>query len=202
MKKLFLIILLVSTVFTSAFAEKKENNLKDILAELAKIKTYTADLKQVTAYVGFGEDEFNGKVFLKTAEKAAWVYNTPHRQFYYILPERIEYYDSEMEQLTKISLTNDKQADVLKQLMLDISSISKNFDITLENNVMSLKPKTKMDTDNIKITVENNVFTRITSVDSSGNITDIKFSNIIINQPVDESKYDLTIPKGTETIVQ
>jgi len=207
MKRLLLIILLLAAAVFTAYAENPKQEtlspeIQTVIDQLKLIKTYEADLEQVTAYVGFGEDEFKGRMMLKTGELAVWTYTEPNRQFYKITPEMIDYYDSEMEQLTRISLENDRQADVLKQLMLDISSITNNFDIEKKGDVLKLTPKTPMETKGIEITVQNGIFTRLVSVDSSENVTDIKFSNIVVNQPIDESKFDTTTPEGTEIIEQ
>ena len=65
----------------------------------------------------------------------------------------------------------------------------------------TLKPKSK-DTlfDSLNLSFGNGVINNMRLIDSVGQRTDILFSGVKANQPVDASKFKFVIPKGADVI--
>ncbi len=93
-----IIIFVILSVFLTMTAYA--GSAKEIIKQLESIKSYTADFVQYTEIEGFGEDEYSGKMYVLSGEKAYWNYLKPYRQFYLFDTKTMKYYDSDTRQLS------------------------------------------------------------------------------------------------------
>jgi len=167
-----------------------------VIKQLELIKTYTADFVQLTEIEGFGEDEYSGKLYIKSGKQALWDYDKPYRQFYLFDTATMKYYDSDTKQMIIQQL--DPATNVFMRLMLNPSDIRSDFQVSLEGNKLVLVPKAELGLETITFTVKNGMVTGISTKDQNGNNTDITLENIVVDKTIDEKTFQPAIPEGTE----
>ncbi|PLX69243.1 MAG: hypothetical protein C0602_07450 [Denitrovibrio sp.] len=192
MRKLSLIYIMLFMFVSAAWSA----DAAGVLAQLEKIKTYTADFVQTTEIEGFGEDEYSGKLFIISSEKALWDYDDPYRQFYLFDTSTMKYYDSDTKQMIIQKL--DPATNVFMRLMLNPSDIRNDFDVKLEGSKLMLRPKDDLGLEQIVFEVKNGIVTGILTKDQNGNNTDIELNNIKIDKSIDPKIFDPAVPEGTE----
>lgn len=169
----------------------------DILDDISAIKTMKADFIQVNSIKDFGEDIYKGEVVIQAKKATLWDYTEPSKSWYLITADGMQQYDSASNQLLKFSKENIG-SNALIEILMDFDSIKKSFDIVINGNTARLKPKTDSDIVYLDISVDNGTVKRMTILDKAENKSEITFSGIVLNKPVDEKTFTKTVPKGTE----
>ncbi|KAA0258510.1 outer membrane lipoprotein carrier protein LolA [Deferribacter autotrophicus] len=188
---LFFCLIMVFNVFS------KDISIESVLESYSNIKTFQADFVQKTTIQGFGDDYYEGKVYLIRGEKLMWDYKKPYRQYYLFEKDKMEYYDSSAKQLIrqKISLEDN----VVLQIIMDISTIGKNFKIiSLDKDRVRLIPKSFINLKYIDLLLGDKFIKKIISEDGAGNITEIIFKNSKINELIEDKVFKPIVPLDTE----
>ncbi|TCK60031.1 outer membrane lipoprotein chaperone LolA [Seleniivibrio woodruffii] len=197
MKKLiFIMVMMISAV---CYAD----SVADVLAQLDKIKSYSADFTQKTELEGFGADTYSGRLYIKSRTKALWDYQKPYRQFYLFDTKMMQFYDSETKQLIKQKL--DPTANAFMRLMLSPADMKKDFNVAYNESTgrLTLTPAVKNSGINaITFTVKNGLVTGITTKDQNGNNTSILLTNVKADPEIAESVFSLSVPKDTQIFNQ
>jgi outer membrane lipoprotein carrier protein len=193
MKKTFaLFIFMLMSI--SAFAASADQ----ILASFSALQSYRADFKQVTEIEGFGADEYSGKIYVVNKYKALWDYDFPYRQFYLFTNDKVDYYDSETKQLMRQKNIEGNQ-NAITRLMLDIGNIKENFQVQQINDyTLNLIPLSDIGVQFVTFEVDGNRISKVTSKDPAGNGTEVTFSNVQVNVPIEEKVFEPAVPEGTE----
>jgi outer membrane lipoprotein carrier protein len=190
MKKTFaLFIFMLMSI--SAFAASADQ----ILASFSALQSY---FKQVTEIEGFGADEYSGKIYVVNKYKALWDYDFPYRQFYLFTNDKVDYYDSETKQLMRQKNIEGNQ-NAITRLMLDIGNIKENFQVQQINDyTLNLIPLSDIGVQFVTFEVDGNRISKVTSKDPAGNGTEVTFSNVQVNVPIEEKVFEPAVPEGTE----
>lgn len=194
MKKFALLII----VFSFAIAAYAQTTA-EVLSELNKLNSYTADFIQKTEIEGFGSDTYSGKMYIKSRAKALWDYQKPYRQFYLFDKTTMQFYDSESKQLLKQQL--DPSSNAYMRLMLNPSDIKKDFTASYNptTSKLALAPTNKASGINaIIFTIKDGMITGIQTKDQNGNNTSIMLTNIKINPEISDGVFSPVVPAGTE----
>jgi len=192
MKKISVILIIYIFITAVAFAQ----SASDVLGSLKSIKSYTADFVQTTEIEGFGEDEYSGKLYIMSGEKAFWDYEKPYRQFYLFDKSTMSYYDSETKQMIVQKL--DPATNVFMRLMLSPADIEKDFHAELSGGELLLTPKKDIGIAAIVFVIKNGMVTGIKTKDQNGNNTSIELKNIVSGEKLDAKIFEPEIPEGTE----
>lgn len=193
MKKIFIMITILF-ITAGAYAA----TVDEILASFSKLESYKANFKQVTEIETFGKDEYIGVIYVVNRYKALWDYSYPYRQYYLFSEGGVDYYDSEMKQLIRQKNTEGNQ-NAITRLMLDTGNIRQNFHVTMEQEgVLTLVPVTDIGVRIINIETDGTRINKVTSIDPTGNKTEVTFSSIELNAKIDEKVFEPRIPAGTE----
>ena len=194
MKKLFVMLMIFATAMIAS-----AENASDILAQLNKIQSYSADFIQKTEIQGFGSDTYSGKLYIKSRNRAMWDYSRPYRQFYLFDQSVMRFYDSENKQLIIQRL--DPSTNAYMRLMMNPSDIRKDFraDYSSATGKLMLSPANPSSGINSMVfTVKDGMITGITTKDQNGNNTSIMFTNIKTNPDLPDSIFSPSVPKDTE----
>lgn len=192
MKKLMIICLILISAFSVCFA----GSAKDVIDQLKTVKSYQADFVQYTEIEGFGEDEYSGKLYIKSGEKAFWDYDKPYRQFYLFDTATMKYFDSETKQMIVQKL--DPATNVFMRLMLNPAQIEGDFTVTLKGDELTLEPKGDLGIETIIFKVSGGLVTGISTKDQSGNNTRIVFKNIVRDKTIAKEVFEPSLPADTE----
>ncbi|MGA1847382.1 LolA family protein [Deferribacter abyssi] len=193
--KILKILVFCFVIVFNAFS--KDKSVESILKNYSNIRTFEAKFVQKTTIKGFGEDYYEGTVYLKKGEKLMWDYKKPYRQYYLFEKDKMEYYDSSVKQLIrqKISLEDN----VVLQIIMDFSTIGENFQIiSLDKKRVRLIPKSNINLKYIDLKLGNKFVKKIVSEDNAGNVTEIIFTDIKINELIEERVFKPIVPLDTE----
>lgn len=197
MKKHTKILLLLLFLMQPVFSQNSRL-LKNLQSSFDSLKDFSADLVQLTN----GKVNIEGKFFFKKENKLRlelknliivsdgktnWNYNKRQKKVI------ISNYDE-----------NDPSVFSLKRIIFDYPSkcqVTEGPDKS--GNVLILKPNSNSGINAylIKIWVnKNNNVEKVTIIESSGNVLEVKFSNYKIDMGIPDSKFSFTPPQGTKLI--
>lgn len=191
-RKISVIYIMIMMTAVSVYA----GDAASVISQLEKIRTYTADFVQLTEIEGFGEDEYSGRLYIRSGEKALWDYDMPYRQFYLFDADTMKYYDSDTKQLVVQEL--DPAQNVFMRLMLNPADIRDDFAVELKGDRLILSPNEDFGLREITFTVKNSRVTGIITKDQNGNNTVINLKNIEIDKEIAPSVFEPEIPEDTE----
>ncbi len=197
MKKLLVILIIFSALNVYAAGGKKVNYVES----LANIKTFSAEFKQINTLKDFGDDEYSGNVYIKMTEKALWDYTEPYSSWYLVTAKTVDYYDEINNQLVKMN-SKEMKEHVLLQVLMDFQKIKTTFNITQQDNMLTMKPKTDTGIIYINIIFKDNIIEKLQSKDSNGNTTEIIFSKVVLDKKINDKVFNKKIPKDTTIIKQ
>ena len=188
------------------------SHLDSLTAILSKIKTYNADFSQeIQDDTGRLLVQTRGKMIVSRPGKFYWKSSAPDPILVVGDGKYIWNYDIELEQITKQDLKKalgSSPAALLVSEAVDIekdfvvSTVSKAYCPSPLSQCFSLHPKSEDSIfSNVYIGVEGEKITRIEMQDALGQQIVTLFTNIMINQKVDESKFYFKPPKGIDVII-
>lgn len=192
MKKILFTYIII--IITAAFAYAQ--TAQDVVASLKQVKSFTADFVQATEIEGFGEDIYEGKLYIKAGKKALWDYDKPYRQFYLFDADTMKYYDSDTKQMIVQQL--DPATNVFMRLMLNPADIEADFNLSLNDDMLTLTPKEDIGIGNIVFVIKNGMVHGIITKDQSGNNTKVEFKNIKKDAVIADDVFSHVVPEGTE----
>lgn len=194
--KLFKVLLVVFFLLPGVlFAE----SMNEFISRFENIDTVHAQFIQKTEIKGFGEDVYEGEIYLINKQKVLWDYNEPYEQYYLFTRDTMEYYDSSTDQLIRQKVSASGGNNIVFQLLVDISKVKESF--TIENqskNTFKLTPKTDVGLKYLKMSFGEKYLQNIYSVDKKGNYTEITFKDIRLNVDIPEDVFNKEVPLGTE----
>ena len=195
MKKLLLTVFI--SLLTISYAAAQDASA--MIEKIKSLKSYKADFVQKTEIEGFGEDVYEGTVYVMKGHKALWDYDEPVEQYYLFTTGGFDYYDSETNQLIRQKMSKDKGNNIVLELMLDPSTINRNFKTEAAGETLILFPQTDIGVEKVELQVnDKGAITYMHSVDTAGNSTRIEFENIETNKVIAEEIFDKKVPEGTE----
>jgi len=184
MKILFLLLYFV--FYSPLFADNQTHTIKDIQDSLNKIKTMEAKMIQID----YNKNNASGMFYLSKPNKMKIEYKTNKTDIVmFASPQLITYYDKELDELSHIP-TGSTPATLLMKENIDFNEFEiLNFE--QKNNIYSIKfhQKKKEDEGTFVFTFKYNedfILQRIDKYDNENKNISIIFSNVKINQPIDE----------------
>ncbi|MEC9493346.1 LolA family protein [Flexistipes sp.] len=174
-------------------------SLDNLINRFENINTMHAQFTQKTEIKGFGEDIYEGEIYLINNEKVLWDYNKPYEQYYLFTRDTMEYYDSSTDQLIRQKVTSSSGNNIVFQLLVDISKVKDSFSIEkIAEDKFRLTPKSDMGLKYLTMTFGEKYLEKIYSVDKKGNHTEVTFENVRLNVDIPAGVFDKEVPMGTE----
>ncbi|EIK96410.1 lipoprotein chaperone [Pseudomonas sp. M47T1] len=204
--RLIRMLLVSALAFSTIPAHADDASVKSLTQLLEKSNTLAAHFSQLTLDgSGTQLQETAGEMTLQRPGLFYWHTDAPNEQTMVSDGQKVSLYDPDLQQVTIKKL--DQRLTQTPALLLsgDISKISQSFDITSKEagDVIDfmLKPKTK-DTlfDSLRLSFRKGLINDMQLIDSVGQRTNILFTGVKANDPVDKSKFTFVAPKGTDVI--
>ncbi|QLF91812.1 outer membrane lipoprotein chaperone LolA [Pseudomonas sp. ABC1] len=173
---------------------------------LSQAETLTGRFSQLSLDgSGTQLQETAGELALKRPGQFRWHTDAPMEQVLVSDGKKVWLYDPDLEQVTIQQL--DQRLTHTPALLLsgDVSRISENFEVTHKEAGevvdFTLTPKAK-DTlfDNLRLSFRGGVINDMQLIDSVGQRTNILFSGVKMNQPIDTKQFHFEIPEGADVI--
>ena len=149
--------------------------------------------------------ETNGSMVLKRPGLFRWNTDAPMEQELISNGKKIWLYDPDLMQVTIQNM--DQRMTHTPALLLsgDLSKITESFEVShqeggsvVDFTLIPLDPETLFDS--LRLSFRNGVINDMQLVDGLGQRTNILFSGVTMNQPVNNQTFEFTVPKGVDVI--
>lgn len=198
----FVFLLLLGTV--PAFAQT--GSAEELTRLLKQADTLTARFSQLSLDgTGTQLQETSGEIALKRPGQFRWHTDQPMEQLLVSDGQKVWLYDPDLQQVTIQTL--DKRLTHTPALLLsgDVSQISENFEISHKRSGdvvdFVLEPKGGDSLfDSLRLSFRSGVINDMQLIDSVGQRTNILFSNVEMNQPLEAGLFTFEVPEGVDVI--
>lgn len=176
-------------------------------------RTITADFRQKASVTGMPDRERTGRgtVKIKKPGQIRWDYEVPGTQVLVSDGEKFSLYQAEEKQMIVTSAEQYLGEDVIYSFFNGSGNLLEDFRIgsapedmrTSATHTLELIPKEshpQVEKLYLWCDRETYIIKRLRIIDPMGGFTDLKFSNIAVNQPVSEEIFSFTPPPDTEII--
>ncbi|HTO18955.1 MAG TPA: outer membrane lipoprotein chaperone LolA [Pseudomonas sp.] len=205
MNLLRLLILAVGLAVLPAQADNAAA-VKRLTDLLGKSQTLSGRFSQLTLDAsGTNLQESTGEMALKRPGQFRWHTDPPLEQLLVSDGKQVWLYDPDLEQVTIQKL--DQRLTHTPALLLsgDVSRISDNFEVSYQETSgvadFILRPKARDSLfDNLRLSFRNGVINDMQLIDSVGQRTNILFSGVRVNPPLEQKLFSFQPPPGTDVI--
>ena len=190
--------------FNSLVAIADDAPVKQLKAFLASAKSITANFKQTL--INEAGDPFQtsyGQFYLQRPGKFRWDYTKPFKQQIVSTSGKVTFYDVDLEQVTTKKLDESVGSTPALLLSGDVP-LEDNYNIEQQGTEGSmiwvkLVPKAQDSTFKyVLIGLEKGVLSGMRLNDNFGQLTRIYFSNLKLNQSIDENLFEFHAPEGVD----
>ena len=152
-------------------------------------------------------DYTEGSILLKKPGNIMWQFTVPSLKRIIVHDQKISTYDANLNQVVIVPFS-DRYQSSLANILLKNNSLTSYYQISSEtsnNNVYSVilvqKESSNLFT-KMKITVVEMLLTEIKLWDASGQSIAIIFDDVILNAPLSDSSFQISVPNGTDVFDQ
>ena len=152
-------------------------------------------------------DYTEGSFLLKKPGNIMWQFTVPSLKRIIVRNQKISTYDANLNQVVIVPFS-DRYQSSLANILLKNDSLMSYYQISSEtsnNNIYSVflvqKESNNLFT-KMKITVVEMLLTEIKLWDASGQSIAIVFDDVILNAPLSDSSFEISIPEGTDVFDQ
>ena len=152
-------------------------------------------------------DYTEGSILLKKPGNIMWQFTVPSLKRIIVRNQKISTYDANLNQVVIVPFS-DRYQSSLANILLKNDSLMSYYQISSEtsnNNIYSVflvqKESNNLFT-KMKITVVEMLLTEIKLWDASGQSIAIIFDDVILNAPLSDLSFQISVPKGTDVFDQ
>jgi len=197
-------LMLVSLVATvPAFADSA---LEDFLARIKQLKTMDAEFSQFTRdNNGQVLQQMTGTLTVAKPGKLRWHTDEPFEQLVVSDGDLVWIYDMDLEQVTIRDMDQRVQETPALLLTGDVDHVEKSFVVaeesTSKEKVFQLVPKDPSQLfESLEFHYRGDQIARMMIFDAAGQVTEISFKDVKVNQPVDGQAFVFDVPEGVDVI--
>jgi outer membrane lipoprotein carrier protein len=202
----FIAVTLGWSASSSAAAQDLQAGRQRVESFLQGLEGLQAQFKQVlTDRGGQAIDEASGTLSIRRPDRFRWDYREPYEQVIVADGSRIWLYDSDLEQVTVRKL-DDTLSATPAMLLSGRGNLEDNFTVTQvsgEGAVQWVRMEPKRDDTDFKwvrLGFEGTVLKFMQLADKLGQTTNLEFSKVERNPPLDPSRFTFTVPPGADVI--
>jgi len=191
---------------SAAAANDLQAGRKRVESFLQGLEGLQAQFRQVlTDRGGQAIDEASGTLSIRRPDRFRWDYREPYEQLIVADGSRIWLYDSDLEQVTVRKL-DDTLSATPAMLLSGRGNLEDNFTVTQVSGEgavewVRMEPK-RDDTDFkwVRLGFEGPMLRFMQLADKLGQTTNLEFSKVERNPPLDPSRFTFTVPPGADVI--
>jgi outer membrane lipoprotein carrier protein len=176
----------------------------DLAAKLANIKTMQASFTQ-TLHDDRGtvSQKTTGQMYLQRPGKFRWQITKP-KQLLVADGNNLWVYDVDLQQVTKQRLNNHKVLSPAELLSGNVADLQRQFVVLqLTPNDFLLRPKSSNDMfQRVQLQFVNNQLRSLRFVNNLGQTSQLQFSQIQTNTPLNPALFRFSVPKGVDVVAQ
>ena len=200
-------------VLAGQTTQSPEEIAKKLQQTYEKTTSFQADFSQSTSLQqSRRQRDGEGTMIIAKPGLMRWDYRKPDRQVFICDGSTMSMYFSKTAQLMLIPAREYLQSDVTYAFFLGTGDILRDFEPRLpkadyccgERPALQLFPRVEHgQVEHLDVWLdERSLVKRLKIVDHFGSVTELNFTNIRLNQPVDREVFKFTPPTGTEIVKQ
>jgi len=195
-----------------AFAEPPSSpdaaqRLLRLTTAYAPVRTLTATFTQETRFAGFPTPRaFGGRLDLERPRHMRWDYTEGSAQQVYVDGQNVTVYAPESDQAIESTLSPASDAQVPLHLLADVTGIDRTYHVAAgdDPDTLVLTPQERVPGAPERVTLwlapDTGLIARVRLELPGGSTSDIRFSEVTVNGPVDLARFVFDPPKGTHLI--
>ena len=196
----------LTALLISPLASADTNDVERLTRLLQPLNSYSADFKQeVVDQQGMSQQDSSGHMWLSRPGRFRWEVNSPYRQTVVSDGQKVYLYDPDLEQVTVRQL--DERVTHTPALLLSgqTDQLARDYSVSSRQQgateIFSLTPKSNDSLfESMQLTFTGEQLAGLQLSDSTGQQTDISFSNATPNARVAPDKFQFSIPDGADVI--
>jgi outer membrane lipoprotein carrier protein len=169
-------------------------------------RSFSAKFSEEIAPVGATKRSRTGTVYFMKPGRMRWEFDEPSKELLVSDGKLIYDYDPELNQVAEAPLTQALRTPGATEFLLGAGDITRDFNPALMENPDStlvhlrLAPKKPGNTVELGLDPKTYNVETIQVVDQLGNVTAMKFTNIVNNPPISESIFSFSPPAGADIV--
>ena len=202
------VLMLISLTMASIAPAYADNDaaLNDFLARIKNLQTLDSRFEQSTRdNHGQVLQSMTGQLTVAKPGKLRWHTDEPFEQLVVSDGELVWVYDMDLEQVTIRNMDQRIQETPALLLTGDAGNVEKSFLVEEEKAgdeiVFQLVPKDNSQLfESLEFHYRDQQIVRMMIFDAAGQIPEISFDGVAINQPVDDQAFVFNVPEGVDVI--
>jgi outer membrane lipoprotein carrier protein len=169
-------------------------------------RSFNAKFVEEIAAVGAPKRTRTGTVYFLKPGRMRWEFNDPSRELIVSDGTQLYNYDPELNQVVEAPLAQALRSPGATEFLLGAGNVAKDFNASLldgaGNGLTNLKlvPKSEGNTVELGLDPKNFDVETIRVIDQLGNVTSLKFTDIVNNSPVSDTIFKFAIPPGADIV--
>lgn len=198
--------LLFLTMLLPGLAQASETALADFLQRVKSLQSMDAEFDQATRdNSGKVLQAMSGSLLVAKPGKMRWQTAAPYEQLVVADGKLVWTYDMDLEQVTIRDMDQRIQETPALLLTGSAEDVEKSFVVaeekTTSDRVFQLVPKDPSQLfESLEFHYQGEKLARLMIFDAAGQVTEISFRNVQLNQPMDKHAFVFDVPEGVDVI--
>lgn len=198
--------LLFLTMLLPGLAQASETALADFLQRVKFLQSMDAEFDQATRdNTGKVLQAMSGSLLVAKPGKMRWQTAAPYEQLVVSDGKLVWTYDMDLEQVTIRDMDQRIQETPALLLTGSAEDVEKSFVVaeekTTSDRVFQLVPKDPSQLfESLEFHYQGEKLARMMIFDAAGQVTEISFRNVHLNQPMDKHAFVFDVPEGVDVI--
>jgi outer membrane lipoprotein carrier protein len=169
-------------------------------------RSFSAKFSEEIAAVGAPKRTRTGTVYFLKPGRMRWEFDEPSKELIVSDGAQLYNYDPELNQVVEAPLAQALRSPGATEFLLGAGDVARDFNASLldgaGNGLTNLKlvPKSEGNTVELGLSPNNYDVETIRVIDQLGNVTSLKFTNIVNNTPVSDSLFKFAVPPGADIV--
>jgi len=212
MTRMFSVVLAAMLSFAAPLAiasteESSKAAAEQLAGMLRDYRSYQADFIQIVVNEsGSQVQETHGKLKAKRPGLFYWETRKPLPQYIVSDGETVEVYDPDLEQVTVHNLDDRVQSTPALLLSGEVANLNDSYEVYergVGTRVQEFKLVPRAPDSlfvSLRLSFENGVLQEMRMQDSLGQLSILSFDDIVLNESIDQSVFELDYPEGVDII--
>ena len=169
-------------------------------------RSFSAKFREEIAAVGAPKRTRTGTVYFLKPGRMRWEFDEPSKELIVSDGTQLYNYDPELNQVVEAPLAQALRSPGATEFLLGAGDVAKDFNASLldgaSNGLTNLKLVPKSEGNTVELGLDPNSYDveTIRVIDQLGNVTSLKFTDIVNNTPVSDSIFKFAIPPGADIV--
>jgi outer membrane lipoprotein carrier protein len=169
-------------------------------------RSFSAKFLEEIAAVGAPKRTRTGTVYFLKPGRMRWEFDEPSKELIISDGTQLYNYDPELNQVVEAPLAQALRSPGATEFLLGAGDVTKDFNASLldgaGNGLTNLKLMPKREGNTVELGLDPNNYDveTIRVIDQLGNVTSLKFTDIMNNAPVSDTIFNFTIPPGVDIV--